>query len=181
MIILIIGPSGSGKGTQTGLLAEKLAVPTISMGELMRKEIAKGSVWGQRAEKYVHRGLWVPAKLTLEVLRPELDKYPGGFVLDGFPRLIEQWDLLEEYLTSRRKRIDKIIYLELRDEEAVRRLLSRVRTDDKREVIEQRLKSFKDTVEPILSRARQLGILEQVDGARPIEVIHQDIMARLNA
>lgn len=179
MVILIIGPSGSGKGTQAGLLAEKLAVPTISMGELMRMEIAKGSLLGQRAGKYVHRGLWVPAKLTLQVLRPELDKYPGGFVLDGFPRLIEQWDLLEEYLASRGKRIDKMIYLKIGDGEAVRRLLSRVRTDDKREVIEQRLKSFKDTVEPILSRARQLGILEQVDGERSIEAIHQDIMARL--
>ena len=180
MIILMIGPSGSGKGTQAELLARKLDIPAISMGELLRQEIAAKSELGQKVEIYLAAGKWVPAELTWSVLRIELDKHPEGWVLDGFPRLVEQLMMLEEYLKLKAQRVDKIIYLKISDDEAVKRLLGRARHDDSEEIIRQRLKSFKETIEPILARVKQQGILEEVNGERPVEAIHQDIIARLN-
>ena len=180
MIILMIGPSGSGKGTQAELLARKLDIPAISMGELLRQEIAAKSELGQKVEIYLAAGKWVPAELTWSVLRTELDKHPEGWVLDGFPRLVEQLMMLEAYLKLKAQQIDKIIYLKIADDEAIKRLSSRARHDDSEEIIRQRLKSFKETIEPILARVKQQGILEEVNGERPVEAIHQDIIARLN-
>ncbi len=189
MIILIIGASGSGKGTQASLLAEKLGVPAVSMGDLLRQEIAQGSAAGKRAETYMKDGLWVPAELTFEILRPVLAKCEAGVVLDGFPRLIEQLHMLEKDLAKRQRQLDKVIYLKISDEEAVRRLLKRAeidrqktgeaRHDDTEAVIRQRLQSFHETAEPILDEAKKKGVLEEVDGERPVEVIHEDILSRL--
>ena len=89
--------------------------------------------------------------------------------------------MLEAYLKLKAQQIDKIIYLKIADDEAIKRLSSRARHDDSEEIIRQRLKSFKETIEPILVRVKQQGILEEVDGERSVGAIHQDIMARLNA
>lgn len=172
MIVLLIGPSGSGKGTQAKLLAEKLKLPAISMGDLLRQEI--------KVATYLAAGKWVPAELTFEILREKLDQYRDGWVLDGFPRLVEQLIMLEEYLKSKQQQVDKIIYLKVGEAEAIKRLLGRSRNDDKREVIEQRLKSFQETIEPILARVKQQGVLEEVDGERSVKEIHQDIMRRIS-
>ena len=88
--------------------------------------------------------------------------------------------MLEAYLKLKAQQIDKIIYLKIADDEAIKRLSSRARHDDSEEIIRQRLKSFKETIEPILARVKQQGILEEVNGERPVEAIHQDIIARLN-
>ena len=180
MIVLIIGASGSGKGTQAELLAKKLKVATISMGELLRQEIAAKSSLGQKVERYLAAGKWVPAELTWEILKVELGKQAMGFVLDGFPRLVEQLIMLEDYLKTKGQQINRVIYLQVGKDEAIKRLLGRSRTDDQRQVIEQRLKSFAETIEPILARVKQQGILEKVNGERSVEAIHQDILARLN-
>lgn len=172
MIVLLIGPSGSGKGTQAKLLAEKLKLPAISMGDLLRQEI--------KVATYLAAGKWVPAELTFEILKEKLGQYRDGWVLDGFPRLVEQLIMLEEYLKSKQQQIDKIIYLKVGEAEAIKRLLGRSRNDDKREVIAQRLKSFQDTIAPILARVKQQGVLEEVDGERSVKEIHEDIMRRIS-
>lgn len=172
MIVLLIGPSGSGKGTQAKLLAEKLKLPAISMGDLLRQEV--------KVATYLAAGKWVPAELTFEILKEKLGQYRDGWVLDGFPRLVEQLIMLEEYLKSKQQQVDKIIYLKVGEAEAIKRLLGRSRNDDKREVIEQRLKSFQETIEPILARVKQQGVLEEVDGERSVKKIHEDIMRRIS-
>ena len=190
MIVLVIGPSGSGKGTQAELLAKKLGVPALSMGQLMRDEMQSNTDLGKKLSGYLSQGLFTPTELTLETLTPELEKHPGGFVLDGFPRRLENLTKLEEYLHNKNRKIDKIIYLKIADEEAVKRLTKRAevdkqttglaRHDDTDEVIRQRLQSFHETIDPILPYAREKGYLEEVDGERSVEEIHQQIMARLN-
>jgi adenylate kinase len=180
MIVLLIGPSGSGKGTQAELLAQKLHLPAISMGGLMRDEIKANSPLGQKVKKYYDRGLWVPAALTFEILKPTLEKCPAGFILDGFPRLLEQLQALENYLQNNQQQIDHLIYLKISDQEAVKRLMKRARGDDTEMVIRQRLKSFKDHTDPILDYVKESGYLMEVDGARSIAAIHQDIIERLN-
>ena len=179
MIILIIGPSGSGKGTQAELLAKSFGLATISMGDLLRQEIDTRSELGQKVATYLAAGKWVPAELTWEILKEKLNRQREGFVLDGFPRLVEQLTMLEEYLRLKQQQINKVVYLQVSEAEAIKRLLGRSRNDDKREVIEQRLRSFQETIEPILARVKQQGILAEVDGDRSIQAIHQDIVARL--
>lgn len=189
MNLIIIGPSGSGKGTQAELLSKKFNIPTISMGELIRQASEQKIPEGIKAENYWRKGNWVPAELTFRILQPALNQGKKGFVLDGFPRTIEQVPLLEKYLEERGKKIDKVIHLWISDEEAVKRLLLRAKKDIRRrgkprkdeteEIIRERLSSYHQTVDPILDYYRKKGILEKVDGERPIEPIHQDIMKRL--
>lgn len=180
MIILLIGPSGSGKGTQAELLAKSFGLATISMGDLLRQEIDTRSELGQKVATYLAAGKWVPAELTWEILKEKLNRQRGGFVLDGFPRLVEQLIMLEEYLKLKQQQIDKVVYLQVSEAEAIKRLLGRSRNDDKREVIKQRLKSFQETIEPILAFVKQRGILAEVDGERSVKEIHEDIMRRIS-
>ena len=183
MIILLIGPSGSGKGTQAQLLAKKLHLPAISMGQLLRDEISSHSSLGQQVKSYLDQGLWAPSQLTFEVLKPVLDQHPEGFILDGFPRLLDQLKILEQHLQTHHKSIDKIFYLQVSDQESINRLLKRAqllnRHDDTQAIIKQRLQSFHASVDPILDYAQQRGYLEQVNGERSIAAIHQDIISRL--
>lgn len=178
MIILIIGVSGSGKGTQAELLAKKLNLPAISMGELLRQEIHHNSKLGKQVADYLKQGKWVPSRLTFRILQPTLDHHQN-FILDGFPRLLDQLRLLENYLKLRHQSIDKIVYLSLSDQEAIHRLLKRARHDDTVQIIKQRLQSFHHHTRPILDYALSQGYLEEIDGDRPIAVIHQDALTRL--
>ena len=129
MIILIVGPSGSGKGTQAELLAKKLNLPAISMGDLLRQEIAAKSELGQKVADYLAAGTWAPAELPWEILKKELSRQERGFVLDGFPRSVEQLTMLEDYLKEKDKKIDRVVYLKISNETALERLLKRSRKE----------------------------------------------------
>ena len=187
--ILIFGPSGSGKGTQAQLLSEKLGVPTLSMGELLRQAVAQKTPEGLEVRSFMDQGKWAPLELTLRVLFPALDKHKEGFILDGYPRQFDQIAPLEEFLKTKHQEVDKAIYLWVSDEEAAKRLVLRgqkdlaargkARSDEKPEVIQARLDSFHKTIDPILAYYEKYGKLLKIDGERPIEPIHQDIMAQV--
>lgn len=190
MNLVIFGPSGSGKGTQAELLSKKLKIPTISMGRLFRRAYEKKNPEGIKAEEYWRRGNWVPEKLTFKVLKPVLSKHRHGFILDGYPRSINQVVLLERFLKKRGQKIDRTILLWISDKEAIIRILLRAKkelqakgkarsTDKNKKLIEARLISYHQTVDPIIEYYRKQKILMEVDGERSIEDIHQDIMARL--
>lgn len=189
MNFIIFGPSGSGKGTQAELLSKKLKIPTVSMGKLFREAYEKKTPEGIKAESYWGKGNWVPGKLTFQVLKPALDKCPKGFILDGYPRRIDQVPPLERYLEKRGQSIDWAILLWISDKEAIKRLLlraqkdikakGRARQDETKELVKARLVSYHQTVGPIIDYYRKKGILMEVDGERLIEVIYQDIMDRL--
>jgi len=189
MNIIIFGPSGSGKGTQAELLSKKLKIPTVSMGKLFRQAYEEKTPEGVEAYGYWGKGNWVPGKLAFKVLKPALDQCQKGFILDGYPRKIDQTYLLEKYLEKRNQKIDRAILLWVSDKEAIKRLFLRAkkdvaakgkaRIDETREVIKARLAEYHRTVDPIIEYFRQKGVLMDVDGERPIEEIFEDIMSRL--
>lgn len=128
MILELFGPPGSGKGTQAGFLVEHLGIPQISTGELLRAEAASGTELGQLAKSYMDRGDLVPDEITVEVLRRRLSQpdVARGVLLDGFPRTPEQAEEFDRILEAHGRRMDKVIYLKVPEDELVSRLSGRL-------------------------------------------------------
>lgn len=164
MNIVIMGPQGSGKSTQAELLAKKLNLPHIETGNVYR-ELAKEN---SEIRSVLEKGGLVDDKTTFEVVDRHLAKIKGGFVLDGFPRTLTQ---AQRELIP----IDKVVYINLSDEEAIERLLKRGRADDKIETIKERLRLFHERTEPILDYYRSQGKLLEVDGSRTVEEVASQI------
>lgn len=170
-------------------MAKDFGVPHISTGEIFRKEYQRGTELGEEAYGWWGKGHWVPDELTLKVLEPYLEETDKGFILDAFPRTVGQCSLLDDYLSSRGGKLDRVILVDVSDEEAVKRLLLRAkidikekgkaRVDEDEEIVRERLKSYRQTIASILAFYEEKGILERVDGERPIEEIHKDILKRL--
>ena len=173
MIIIIMGPQGSGKSTQAALLAKKLKLPHLQVGEVLRELAQQGTRLGLRAKSFWGRGRLVTEKLFRQILQEEIkkDRYRSGLVGDGVPRTLIQAKNLPF-------KVDKVIYLRVRDEENVKRLRLRKREDDTVGSITERLKLYHRETEPVLDFYRGQGILLEVDGERSIEAIYRDICSR---
>jgi adenylate kinase len=188
VIIIIIGPPGSGKSTQSKMLAELLGVPSISMGQVLRDVKKKGTIIGLEANRYVEEGKLVPSKLmeALTKFRLEEGDCKDGFVLDGAPRRVEEAVILDEYLLRKNKKVDNVILIDLPDEIAIDRILKRKtkskkkdggREDDNVHDIKVRLSEYHDNIEAIRVYYNQKDILQIVDGRPSVEVIHKQIRA----
>ena len=127
MKIILMGAPGSGKGTQAELLMDHLGIPHISTGEIFRENMKKKTQLGQKAGEYIVKGLLVPDEVTCEMLfdRLEDDDCKGGFILDGFPRTINQAQILDNYLNQKGYEIDKVVNIDIPDESVIRRLSGR--------------------------------------------------------
>lgn len=165
MNILVMGPQGSGKSTQAELLAQKLNLPHIETGNVYR-ELAKTD---PAIREVLEKGGLIDDKTTFEVVDRHLAEIKDGFVLDGFPRTLTQ---AQRELFP----VDKVIYIGLSDEEAMKRLLARGREDDKLETIKARLKLFHERTQPILSYYRNQGKLLEIDGAKSVEEVASQII-----
>jgi len=186
--LIILGPSGGGKGTQAELLAKKFGIKHISTGDLLRKEIEKKTNLGKEVEKIINAGNWVPAKITFLVLQPVLEEsFKKGFILDGFPRLVEQAEILDKYLQVKNKQIDLVIHIKVSSSVIMARretLLrngktfypGQKRSDESAEAVKNRLDAYQKTIRPILSFYRKSGLLVEIDGERPVKVIFKDIL-----
>ncbi|EJZ10835.1 adenylate kinase [Mycolicibacterium vaccae] len=152
MRIVLLGPPGAGKGTQAVKLAEKLGVPHISTGDLFRYNISNGTELGVEAKKYLDAGDLVPATLTNALVDDRLDDEDAkqGFILDGFPRSVEQAKALDEMLTRRDLSLDAVVEFRVPEEELVSRLKGRGRADDTEDVIRNRFKVYRDETAPLL-------------------------------
>ncbi len=152
MRIVLLGPPGAGKGTQAVKLAEKLDVPQISTGDLFRHNISNGTELGVEAKKYLDAGDLVPATLTNALVDDRLndDDAAEGFILDGFPRSVEQAEALAEMLSKRGLKLDAVVEFRVPEEELVSRLKGRGRADDTEDVIRNRFKVYRDETAPLL-------------------------------
>lgn len=174
MNIVVMGPVGSGKSTQAELLAEEEGVPLLKVGDLLFFKSKEDTPLGKTIKKNMEAGEIVEDEVTNQIVKEHLKNksYKNGFVLDGFPRTLKQAEMLKVL-------IDNVFYLAVSDEENTRRLLARGRKDDTPNLVAKRLAIYHQETEPVLDYYRQQGILEEVDGEKSIEEIHQDIMGRL--
>jgi adenylate kinase len=150
--IVLLGPPGAGKGTQAQKLAEKLGIPHISTGDLFRDNISNATELGLQAKKYLDAGDLVPATLTNALVDDRIDAPDAadGFILDGFPRSVEQAEALKDMLAARNTKLDAVVEFRVSEEELLDRLKSRGRADDTEEVILNRMKVYRDETAPLL-------------------------------
>lgn len=183
MNIIILGPQGSGKGTQAKLLADKFNLKHISSGQLLRQEAESGSPKGKLIAEIQSRGVLVPFETLTELLEPAIRSAANGFILDGTPRELSQAEYLDSFLKELGQRIDYVVYLHLTDEEAINRLKKRAeienRSDDTPEGIRHRLDLFKKVTLPVIDYYRHQNLLIDIDGTPDIETIHLDILSKL--
>ncbi|MBU2566108.1 nucleoside monophosphate kinase [Patescibacteria group bacterium] len=204
---VIFGPQGSGKGTQGALLAERFDVPLIGAGDLFRAEIVQKSTLGNLVNQYVTQGLLAPDELVNAVMARQLKKVnvTKGFVLDGYPRNVEQAMHLDRIL-----KVNLVIQLKIEDKEVLRRLGGRLqcmkcknvyheidappsrkgvctlcgnklerRADDTEEIIKQRLKAYHYITAPLAGYYRQKGVLLAVNGDQAIPYVFEDIVKKI--
>lgn len=189
--LFIIGPSGCGKSTQARLVADKYKLTHLSMGQLLRDEIASGSELGQSAKDYIDRGVWVPDEVTFAVLKSKLDSIgSSNFILDGYPRALAQGPLIEGYLKEKDQNISLLVHLAVTAQEISRRRSAQNeagsrfsdagRTDETPQAIAARQKSYDDSIGPILNYFKEIGSFVEVDGNRPVEPIFLDICQNID-
>jgi adenylate kinase len=182
MRLLLIGAPGAGKGTQAELLAARFGITHISSGDLLRQHVRDQTPLGQAIKSYVDRGDLVPDSLVMDMLRKPVvaAAEAGGYVLDGFPRTVEQAETAFAVAQPLGAEVQAAIHLDVPDAELVRRLLARHRgSDDTQEVIEHRLQVFRENTIPLLEYYAGRELMFAVDGARPPDVVHEEIVARL--
>ncbi len=178
---VMLGPPGSGKGTQAALVSERSGVPAISTGELLRQAVADGSPLGLRVKEILDSGALVDDATMADVIERRLAARDAeaGFLLDGYPRTIGQSETLDRILARRSQQLDMVILIEVPEDELVRRALARQRDDDTEEVISKRLQVYRQQTAPLVGHYRDRGLLKVVDGNQPIPSVQADIQALL--
>jgi len=185
--LLIVGPQGSGKGTQGVRIAESFGIPVVSTGDIFRANIKAGTELGQQVTAILDAGDLVPDELTSEIVRDRLaqDDAAAGFVLDGYPRNTHQVEHLDEFLAGRGESLDAVILLDVPRDESISRLALRAteqgRTDDTPEAIAHRLDIYEHETAPILSVYAPRGIVDTIDGVGSLDEITERIFAALDA
>ncbi len=182
MRLLLIGAPGSGKGTQATRLAERFGIAHISSGDLLRQHVREGTSIGQTIKSYVDKGDLVPDAVVLDMLRKPVVAAveTGGYVLDGFPRTVEQAQASFPVAHALGVEVQAAIHLDVSRDELVRRLLARGRgSDDTTAVIEHRLQVYLDKTVPLLDYYANREWMFSVDGAKPPDAVHEDIVGRL--
>lgn len=187
MRLLIMGPPGSGKGTQASIVAERFDVPAISTGDIFRANVAARTPLGKEAERYMKAGEYVPDEVTNGMLRDRLssDDAGKGFLLDGYPRTVPQVKFLDEVLAEQGTDLDWVIELAVDIEEVVSRLLARAgdegRDDDSEDVIRHRQQLYATETAPLADSVYgERGLLVRIDGMGTVEEVAARIAAALD-
>lgn len=175
--LLLLGPPGAGKGTQAARLVEQLGVPQVSTGDMLRAAVAEGSEIGKQVKAVMDRGELVSNEIVTSVARERLtqDDARDGFILDGFPRTVEQARALDTLLDELGHKLERCIALIVDEEALVQRLLKRAeiegRPDDNEETIRNRMQVYHEQTAPLISHFRDRGVLVEVDGMGDIETV----------
>jgi adenylate kinase len=186
--LVLFGPPGAGKGTQSQKLIEKYGLIHLSTGDLLRSEIAQGTELGLEAKKLMDQGILVPDAVVIGMISHKLDanKEAKGFIFDGFPRTVAQAEALDQLLNSKNVPVSGMIALEVSDDELERRLLLRGkdsgRPDDANpEVIRKRIKEYNDKTAPVAGFYKKQNKLKSINGIGTVDEIFDAICAILNS
>ncbi|HVZ67151.1 MAG TPA: nucleoside monophosphate kinase [Patescibacteria group bacterium] len=177
MKIVLIGIQGSGKSTQGNMLSEKLNIPYLSTGHIFREMAREHTPFGRYIKETMNAGYLIPDDKTLEIVSDYLNRpeYKSGYILDGFPRTEKQ---AQDFSNG----IDKVIYINVPDEEALRRLS--MREDDREDAatlaLKKRVELFHKFTEPVIDYYRNKGKLVEIDGEKDIDTVHSEICSSLN-
>lgn len=185
MHVVFLGPPGSGKGTQAKLLAERLRVPDIATGEMLRTAVLEGTPLGGKVKAVMESGDLVPDDLMIALIRDRIaaPDAAGGFVLDGFPRTVDQALALERILNGNGKAVSVVINLAVPEAVLIDRLAGRSglehRSDDRRDTVLERLRVYHEKTEPLIDFYRQRGLLTEVDGIGTVPEITERLGSAL--
>ena len=187
MRLVLMGPPGAGKGTQAVGLADRLGIPHISTGDIFRANVTQGTPLGIEAKRYMDAGEYVPDGVTNAMVRDRLsqDDCRPGFLLDGYPRTLEQVGELDEMLKSDGLAIDRAVELTVDVDEVVTRLVKRAqeqgRADDTEDVIRRRLEVYAEQTAPLTAVYEARGILVRVDGMGAVDEVTARLLLALGA
>jgi len=186
MRIVLLGPPGSGKGTQAALLVEQLEVPHISTGAILRDATKKGTQLGLQAKALTDKGELVPDNVMSELLEERLgsDDVDNGFILDGYPRNLAQASSLEALLERLEKPIDQAILIDIDDDQIIKRIARRAleegRADDTEETVRNRLRVYAEQTAPVADFYAERGLLTKVLGEGSRNEIFQRLLSIIN-
>jgi len=185
-VLIVLGKSGSGKGTQVEKLAEQYGLKIISSGSLLRARAEEKDFVGNRIAGILDKGGLIPTPIIFHLWLHELEKIREaenevkGFIFEGSPRKLYEAYLLDETLWFYNlEKNMRVVHLDIKDEEAVKRLLARKRYDDTEAAIRERLQWYKAEVVPAIEYYREKGKLIEIKGEQSIEAVHQEIMEKL--
>jgi adenylate kinase len=187
MRLLIMGPPGAGKGTQAKRIAEHYRIPAISTGDIFRAMKHADTPLARQVRAIMESGGYVSDEITNEIVKDRLAQSDcaAGFLLDGYPRTLQQVRTLDDDLAETDRPLDAVISLLAEIDEVVARLLKRAeidgRSDDNEETVRVRLQVYAEQTEPLLEVYRQRGLLVEVDGLGPIDEVSERVFAALDA
>ena len=186
MNIILFGPPGAGKGTQSDKLIEKYNLNHLSTGDLFRNQLGNNTPLGLEAKKFMDEGNLVPDSVVINMVKEEIEskKNSKGFIFDGFPRTVNQAEALDYMLNEKGLRINFLISLEVNDDELINRIKKRAlvsgRIDDQSEdKINNRIKVYNEETLPVLNHYKKLNKYNPVNGVGSIDEIFDDICSKI--
>jgi adenylate kinase len=193
MRIILLGPPGAGKGTQAVRLVERLGIPQLSTGDMLRAAVAAGTPVGLKAKAVMDRGDLVSDEIVVGIIADRIEEADArqGFILDGFPRTVAQAEAFDAMLSRKGLKLDAVIEFKVNEAELVDRIVRRaketeargepVRKDDNPEVFKTRLDAYRSQTAPLSAYYGSMGMLKAIDGMRPVDEVTEavrDILGR---
>jgi adenylate kinase len=186
MRLILMGPPGAGKGTQAKVVADHFGIPAISTGDIFRANVSSGTPLGKKAQEYMDAGEYVPDEITNLMVRARIDEPDAelGFLLDGYPRTLDQVEELDGMVAFTGHRLDAVVVLTVDPDEIVARLLQRSevegRADDTEDVVRRRQEVYGEQTEPLIEVYRSRGIVHEIDGMGVVEDVTKRIFDALD-